>query len=654
MTTKVYVNVTNLSSGYLDLKMIDRVDLKAYDNGCQNLINMRGLVQGGLKQKPGTDYIADVGYDGILQRFVFNLEEAYVFVFYNAGFKVYYDDDGSLAHTAVGMPWTTGIIEELRFSQRLNTLFVMHESFDTVTITRTGLSTFTVDTTYSFELDTYGNQTKSLPYYKFASPEITLAVAAGAFTASANYFVAGMFGENIRIKKGSAYEYYKIGSVSSGTSATATALSGASGAVTATTDWGHQAIGPYYGYPIAGTIYEGRMVFAGTKSLPSHEISSKTGSIYNFDTDDASKDDSIFQATDTEGVSNFRHIFPYRHLLFFADSAEFYQNESSQGLIPGDGLRKQQPYGTSNVRPIAIDSAVLHVQRTGQIIREFIWNELTDGYDSNPISIIASDKINNVRDSAAQYGSSYYPEQYAFFINGDGTLMCYHTIRKEKISGWYPWETRAGDEYRSVCEVNDRVYFLMKRSINGSTKYYLERMNPESTLECSKSYYTGVSSYSFTGYSHLEGESVEVVYHSGSVVTEASASYYLGSHIVSSGTVTVESEMATDKCVNVGLYREPELTPMPGQYQTNIGNIYHRPKRLGMVTVSVLSSLSLSVSGGTLIARQVTDDPSIAPSQQSKIFKFFPIGVGRRIAPTLSIPDPLPCTITGMTIEYIY
>ena len=79
-------------------------------------------------------------------------------------------------------------------------------------------------------------------------------------------------------------------------------------------------------------------------------------------------------------------------------------------------------------------------------------------------------------------GTANDDANYVYFVNGDGTAAVFNSLRAQEVSGWTKWTT-AGD-IESVAVVVDDVYFVVKRTINGSVCSMLRRLDPNYLYRC--------------------------------------------------------------------------------------------------------------------------------------------------------------------------
>lgn len=648
---------TNFSSGFLDNLMVARGDINIYNQGCKQLENYITLVQGGARRRPGTDYLADVGVDGRLEDFTFSLDQRYIFVFGEQLVKIY-DESGTLLQTITSMPWTLAKQRELSVTQRADVMFVAHEDFETVQITRTGATTFATSN-YAYEAHSTG-WPKYLPFFPFQSPNVTITPSAETgsitVTSSANYFHADMIGDVIRYEMPEGTEGYKQIEITGFTDAqnvTATVRETleVGSATTASVLWEHQAFSEYWGWPKTVEFHAGRLWFGGSKSLPATIFGSKAAAFFNHDVDNATDDDAIAVTIDSDKVNEIRHIKSSRHLQIFTDQGEFYVPETEASPITPKtiSIQKSTNYGSCRNKPNVFDVSTIFVQRTGRVVREMVWNEIERGYDANPISLPATSIIRGIRDVGVLYGTRERPEQYAFMINGDGTMAVFTSVRNENIRGWMFWTTDG--KYRSVTQTGDEVFFLVERTIDGATKYFLERMNQDTTLDCAVHFSSASATVNLTGATHLANDTARVV--TGDNDSNDNK-YDLGEYAVdASGNITLDDGFDA-KVAYIGKFYEGIIEPMSPEISTQEGRMTAEVRRIVSCTVISDDTLDYEVQGNQLITRKVNDDMSNPPEAVTGARKFYINGYNRRPTVVIRNNHALPCTILGLAMDVMY
>jgi hypothetical protein len=193
--------------------MQSRLDLAAYDNGCQLLTNWWPLITGGMRRRPGSLFLNEITYNdtaGIIFRaepFVFNETQRYIIVFHWRELTIFDPDDGSLIQTITQdvdgdqLPWFNGpTIKSMSVAQLGDTMFITHTSFiDGIRkLKRTSASTFQLEK-YEFEKSPTANTYPwFVPFWNFSDPDVTLSASGSSgtvtFNTSANAFDSSYVG----------------------------------------------------------------------------------------------------------------------------------------------------------------------------------------------------------------------------------------------------------------------------------------------------------------------------------------------------------------------------------------------------------------------------------------------------------------------------
>ena len=154
------------------------------------------------------------------------------------------------------------------------------------------------------------------------------------------------------------------------------------------------------------------------------------------------------------------------------------------------------------------------MQETGKAVVQFVFLDEFQANESNSISFLTEHLIKDPTEMSVRRGKTGQDANYVFIRNDeDGTLTVFNTLTAQEVAGFTSWVTAedssgAGD-IRSVAVVDQEIYTLVKREINSSTVYYIEREDEDcNTDSCVRE--TGLASDTLTGLSHLEGESVAV------------------------------------------------------------------------------------------------------------------------------------------------
>jgi len=716
---------TNFSSGELGPLMDMRSDTGAYANGARLIRNAMILNQGGIVRRPGTEYLATLSGNRRLVPFEFSNEERYIFAFGHNVLDVF-DTSGTKLQTITGCPWSTSELFSMTYTQFGDVMIVCSPLIPIVKITRTSISTFSVD---FFEFARAPTSIKIYqPYYKYAADNVTLSSSGTTgnvtITSSAAHFSSGHVGTRIRWFEneilitgyisstqvsgnigGTLEAHYDIdpfrtsdGSnvvevthINHGMSAGATItiigangfagissnqlngsrsitiidsdrysfVAGANasesadgggphvrfqGANIATRTWDEQAFSSVRGWPGAVCFHEGRLWFGGAYSIPNGLWASMIGLYNNFFTDEGLDNESIQIQISSEDFSSVLHLVSNRHLQIFTATGEFYVPKGTQGgsITPTNiYIARQTPYGSSTVTPLPFDGATTFVQSSKSAIREFIYTDTQQSYNSPNLSLLAGHLIDQPVDLGISYGTSGRPEQYLYIVNQNGTIAGFLSARAEKIAAWCLWTASHSSgtaNFKSVVTVGSKIYMVVQRGAD----YFLELQaatDLDLSLDCATTYTSGSPTDTWTIGPQYYSTTVSVV----------SGNYYIGDYAVDgSGNITIDA--AVDE-ITVGYSYTVTVETLPANAQLPDGFYTGRQKRISRAILALDSTLAVSVNGNNFILRQVTDDLSLDPTPFTGKTDFYILGYNRDATITITQTEPLPMRLLGVATE---
>lgn len=360
-------------------------------------------------------------------------------------------------------------------------------------------------------------------------------------------------------------------------------------------------------HPSCSTYFQQRQVFAGTANRPQTVWFSVSGGFNNMAVSQPTRDDdAITRTLVSREVNEIRHMVPGSSLLLMTSGAEWrcWPGPSSPGLTPGACVTlPQSAYGCSHVPPIVAGGAVLFVQERGSRVRELRFDVLQDQYQATDMSVLSQHLLH---DTSAQHAIEEWawaeePFRIAWAVRSDGTLLGFTYMREHEVFAWHRHVTDgAVESVASVPEAEgssllDAVYLIVRRTINGQTRRYVERLAPRTFATIADAWfvdcglkYDGAPATTISGLAHLEGKSVAILA-DGAVVP---------SKVVTDGSVTLDA--ACSKAI-VGLPYTADLETLNLELPAN-GTIQGQMKKISKVTVRLKDTRGLKVglNPGTL------------------------------------------------------
>ena len=482
---RVAAQLTNFTAGELSPRLDGRNDLAKYPAGCKTLENMVVFPHGAAARRPGTQFISEVKTSSNKTRlipFEFSTVQTYVLEFGNQYMRVYKDKAQVLSGGSafeISTPYLTAELFDIKFAQSADVMYLTHPSHSTRKLSRTGHTSWTlteVDFTNGPFLDTNISTTTLTPSGTTGSVTIT---------ASANTFVSTDVNRLVRIGDGIA----KITNFSSATSVTATTSTDFAN-TNASTNFSLGAFSTTTGFPSCVTFFEQRLVFAATVNNPQTIYFSKSGDYENMDANiggTIKDDDAIVYTIASNQVNAIRFLSPTRTLIIGTAGGEFavYGGGDNDAITPTNIIIKRQSnFGAANVDAVPVGNATLFLQRARRKIRELAYNFDVDGYIAPDMTILAE----HVTESGVtQMAYQDEPLAILYVVRGDGELVALTYQRDQQVTAWHRHifggvfgTGKAVCESVAVIPTDDteyQVYVIVKRTINGSTKRYIEVLN---------------------------------------------------------------------------------------------------------------------------------------------------------------------------------
>jgi len=422
------------------------------------------------------------------------------------------------------------------------------------------------------------------------------------------------------------------------------------------------------GYPKTAAFYAGRLWLGGTKSKLQSLFASRSGSFFDFYTEEGDDDEGIFTTISSRQLTEIIDINPDRGLQVFTAGAEFIV----KGNTPSDiTIEAQTQHGASFLEVKSVDGATLFVDQNGKTLRSYLYNYNEDAYNSTDISVLSSQLINNPVDLGALTGSLSEDANWIFIVNQDGTSAILNTLRTQDINGFTKWiNGDTGTEYPiqtvSVSVVNNDLFLVNKRTTDTTTTYTIEKWDFDYLLDSAIKRTTSSSIinnnlYLTTpiGACHLDGQTVSVVARGNTlpkrvvqaggfiVLTNAEKSFILEQD-PSGGVIDVEVGYNFALKV-VGM---PLNTRAPNGSQTAL-----EQKRIDRMNLRVYNSAGVYIDGN-LVAVRTFGDAGDSPLNSSLIPSTGIIednhggnGWDREVAPVITVPNPTPFHLQAIGYE---
>ena len=524
---------TNFTAGYIGRNLYGRGDLSIFENGARTLENVIIQPTGGVSRRKGLALIDTLPKRARLIPFEFNTEQIYLVCISEGEIRVY--REGECIKTLTS-PWTESQLNNLNYTQSADTLLVVHPDVAPQQITRGDNENWQIA-----EMEYYNKDGLTYcPLYNYHNHKVSITPSGTGgtitITASSQIFNQSSVGSIIRIHGGQA----TVSEYVSETSVTATVNKKLS-STSSTNDWLESAFSPQRGWPNSITFHQNRLVFGGSKSLPNRLWFSKSGDLFNFDIGTGLDDEAIEFGILSDQVNTIKALVSARHLLVFTTGAEWMV--SGNPLTPTSIQLSRQTstgsYDKCSIYPQQIDGATVFVSQSGHQLREFLYTDTEQAYQSKDLTLMSGEIISSPIDNDFSRD-----ECVLYIVLEDGTVSCLTSYRTEEVTAWSKLKTEG--KFLSVAVIGNEIYFCTSRK-NG---YFIEKMSDEFYADCATKLHSETPKKLWSGLEHLEGCEVSVL----------ADDFSVGKYKVENGNINLLEEALE---IEIGLPYEHIIEPLP-------------------------------------------------------------------------------------------
>ena len=352
--------------------------------------------------------------------------------------------------------------------------------------------------------------------------------------------------------------------------------------------------------PSCVSFFEQRLVFANSNNNPQTLWFSKSGDYENMTTG-TNADDAMIYTIASNQVNAIRFIKAQRTLIIGTTGGEFTVSAdgTDAAVTPTNiTIKRQSTFGSANVDAQPAGNATLFLQRAKRKIRELAFNFDVDGYQAADLTIL-NESVTKTGINEMTYQQS--PDSILWCVREDGVLAGLTYLRSEEVVAWHRHilggSFGSGNAVvESVASISgaineDELWVIVKRTINGATKRYVECFADfefDETTSTSFRFldshltYDGSATTTLSGLSHLEGQTV-------SILADGSAH---PDKTVSSGAITLDRSVT--KAV-VGLAYNSVLQTMRIEGGAAEGTSQGKTKRISKVVLRLFETVGVKV-----------------------------------------------------------
>lgn len=553
----------SFTGGEMDPLLRGRTDLQQYYAGVALAQNVQFEPTGGFSRRPGLRFLKDLTSEGaingvLLIPFEFSTTQNFMIVATrpaNTTMRFHFYANETLITGINGTgndyleyslqsPSGSGTVivgateidmDKCYFTQSADTLIICNENFLPFKITRGATNSTWTATKLIL------NPPKTAFSLSTTSPSATLTATAVSgttkVTASAGVFTSAHVDQYINVLNGFGRAKV-VGFESSTILEVVTEIPFFSTDAIDSGDWeletGYEdSWSTARGYPRTCSFHEGRLYFGGSLSEPATLFGSKVSDFFNFKIAESLDDDAIKATLSTDAVNAITALRSGRDLQIFTTGAEFFVPQGDlDPITPSNiSIKSTTRRGSKlGLRPQAAEGGTIFIQRQGKAVREMLFSDVELSYVANNISLLNSHMLLDPKRMALRNATDTTEGDLLLIVNGTsttnyraaslgfaGTITAFTVNRAQNIVAPANWSTDG--DFVDVGVDLDTIYCVVKRTIGGATKYYLEVFDDDRTTDSAIQYYSGATApdqslptNQIAGVlPHLEGKTVKII-----------------------------------------------------------------------------------------------------------------------------------------------
>ena len=597
--------LTSFVSGEFGNKLTGRTDFDKYQSAAKTMENFLVHPQGAATRRVGTQFIASVKTASAKTRlipFEFSTTQTYILEFGNNYIRFFKDKGQILSGGSayeISTPYLTAELFDIKFAQSADVMYICHPNHEVMKLSRTGHTSWTlaqVDFTDGPYLATNSTTTTLTPAQSATGSGVNITASAVTGINGGSGFLATDVGRIISFNSGKA----KITSRTSTTVVVCT-ITTAFANTNATAAFSLGAFSDTTGHPSCISFYEQRLVFAGTISEPQTVFFSKAGDYENM-TSGTNADDAMVYTIAANQVNVIRYLKAQRTLVIGTTAAEYTVSAdgTDASITPTNiTIKRQSSYGSANVDAVTAGNAILFLQKAKRKIRELAYNFDSDSYVAPDLTIL-NDAVTD--SGIVQMEWQQEPDNILWCVREDGQLAALTYQRSENVVSWHRHILggafgSGNSVVESIASISgdlneDELWCIVKRTVNGATVRYVECFSDFDFDETASTdfkfldshlSYSGSSTTTLSGLSHLQGQTVSIL---------ADGSVHSNKVVNGSGQITLDRSV-TKACV--GLPYDSVLQTMRIEGGSLEGTSQGKIKRISKVVLRLFETVGVKV-----------------------------------------------------------
>ena len=502
---------TNFTAGELSTLINSRTQFQRYFNGSETLENWVVLAQGPIFRRKGFRFIGEVKDSTKKTRiipFEFSTVQTYA-IELGAGYLRFFSAQGQVLDNSsnileISNPYSENELFDIKFVQDSDVIYMAHPNHPIQKLIRVASNNFTLNPVDLVKGPYIDENIISTDEVRLTgngwSEGTTLTLTAlGGHTPFTSNHVGGLW----KVRSGTDIAHVKITGFTSSTVVTVVAQNDVPQSLhnTASFNWSEGEFSNARGFAGAITFHEQRMVLAGSVYAPQKVWFSKSNADYeNFEVGTNADDPFLITIASQRG-DPIRWLFSDQ-ALFVGTAGSIFRiisSRNSPALAPDDiDAKRQISYGCSSIQPELVGQSPIYMQKNNKTARLITFDIDSDKYKAVDITV-DSDHITDGGITSFEY--QQIPLSSLWTVRTDGQIARLTLEQDQQVQAWSRYVTQGNFESVAIvsdAEDNDEIYAIVKRTINGAVKRFVEVQEPNYEVDNPNRFYVD-SGLSYNG-----------------------------------------------------------------------------------------------------------------------------------------------------------
>lgn len=283
----------------------------------------------------------------------------------------------------------------------------------------------------------------------------------------------------------------------------------------ATRDWREGAWSDRYGYPTSVCLYEGRLWWFGKDRI----WGSISDSYEGFDIDFEGDAGPVARSIGYGPVDRINWGLPLQRLILGLEGSEAAIRSTTfdEPLTPTNfSIKDIGTQGSAGSAAVKVDARGIFIQKSLRKVYQLAYSVEQQDYGESDLTALLPDIDSNLMRIAVQR----QPDTRIHVIRDDGQVFVLLFEPTEEVVCWYRVDMGGNGVVEDICilpgEEEDKVYYVVQRSIGDEIQRFIERFSLESQntglpgarLSDAHVFFQNQTSATLTGLDHLESAGV--------------------------------------------------------------------------------------------------------------------------------------------------